>query len=83
MGEYFVIPATFINTRQKITQSQRKAENTMGENSDIVCTALTQIFEFIIDGVYQTGDTNMIQRGFGSLTPKVIFEEALTHIWQA
>ena len=52
------------------------------ENFDIVCTALTQIFERSINDDYHTVANNMVQRKVWLPQPKRNIGEALTPVWK-
>ena len=77
-GDYFQIPSTAItDTEQRVAESKWKALKDLEDNYNNVQTALTQLFEHVIDDAYHTGATGMGQRGFGNLTPKQILTQLM------
>jgi hypothetical protein len=72
-GDYFQIPPTTItDTEQRVTESNWKALKDLEDNYNNIQTALTQLFENVINEAHYTGATGMGQRGFGNLTPPQI-----------
>ena len=70
-GDYVLITTTaIIDTEQQVEEPKWNALKDIEDNYKNVKTALTQLFEFVINNAYHTGATGMGQRGFGSLTSK-------------
>ena len=61
-----------------MAESKWKALKDIEDNYENAKTALTQLFEFVINNAYHTEARGVGQRKFGSLTPKQSMDNMMT-----